>query len=203
MFDSAILPVQHRLLEPPARHLARMGVRADTLTLVGFGVGLVAFALLAFGMPQLALAAVLVNRLFDGLDGAVARATRTTDRGAFADIAFDFLFYALVPLGFAIADPAANALAAAVLIAAFVGTGSSFLAFAVIAAQRGLASESYPKKGMFYLGGLTEGTETVFAFVAMCLLPAWFPVLAYAFALACAVTAASRLRFGWLAFAGR
>lgn len=203
MFDAAILPVQQRLLDPPAKALARMGVRADWLTLAGFGVGVVAFALLASGLPHAALAAIAVNRLMDGLDGAVARVTHTTDRGAFADIAFDFLFYALVPLGFAIAAPAQNALPAAVLIAAFVGTGSSFLAFAVIAAQRGLASDSYSAKGIFYLGGLTEGAETIAVFAAMCLAPAWFPVLAYAYAIPCAVTAAARLRAGWVAFGAR
>jgi phosphatidylglycerophosphate synthase len=203
MFDSAILPVQHRLLDPPARWLAAQGVRADTLTLAGFGFGIVAFGLLALGLPSAALAAIALNRLADGLDGAVARATRTTDRGAFADIAFDFLFYALVPLGFAIAGPATNALPAAVLIAAFVGTGSSFLAFAVIAAQQRLSSDRYPSKGIFYLGGLTEGTETIAVFIAMCLWPAWFPALAYGFALACAVTAIARLRAGWVAFSSR
>jgi hypothetical protein len=60
-----------------------------------------------------------------------------TDRGAFLDITLDFLFYASIPLAFALADPAANALPAAVLLAAFIGTGSSFLAFAVLAERRG------------------------------------------------------------------
>ena len=203
MFDAAILPVQHRLLDPPARWLARRGVRADVLTVAGFGIGIAAFSLLAAGWPLAGLAAIAVNRLIDGLDGAVARASRPTDRGAFADIAFDFLFYALVPLGFAIADPAANALPAAVLIAAFIGTGSSFLAFAVIAVQRGLTAERYPSKGIFYLGGLAEGAETIAVFFAMCLLPGWFPVLAYGFAVLCAVTTAFRLRAGWIAFSDR
>ncbi len=83
----------------------------------------------------LGLALLLASRLADGLDGAVARLTQPTDRGAFLDITLDFLFYASIPLAFAIADPAANALPAAVLLAAFIGTGSSFLAFAVLAAQ--------------------------------------------------------------------
>ncbi len=122
-----------------------------------------------------------------------------TDRGAFLDIALDFLFYALVPVGFALADPA-NALPAAVLIAAFVGTGSSFLAFAAIAAKRGISAASYPSKGLYYLGGLTEGSETVALFVAMCLWPAAFAVLAYVFAAACALTTLTRWRQGWNTF---
>ncbi|MFN0114207.1 MAG: CDP-alcohol phosphatidyltransferase family protein [Paracoccaceae bacterium] len=198
MFDSALQPMQRRLLDNPARKLARLGVRADWITLAAFAAGLAGAGLIAAGAFGWGLVAILANRLLDGLDGAVARATLPTDRGAFADIALDFAFYALVPLAFALADPAANALAAAVLLAGFAGTGSSFLAFAAIAGRRGPAS---PAKGIHYLGGLTEGAETVAAFVLMCLLPGWFPQIALAFAAACAVTTVSRWWLGWTAFA--
>ena len=201
MIDAALLPLQRRLLSGPARWLVQRGVRADQVTVAGFCIGVLAVPALALGAFGPALGLILLNRLADGLDGAVARLTRPTDRGAFADIAFDFLFYALVPLGFALADPAANALPAAVLIAAFVGTGSSFLAFAVIAGQRGLRAEAYPTKGLFYLGGLTEGFETIAVFVAMCVFPDAFALLAYGFAMACALTTLTRWRQGWIAFA--
>jgi phosphatidylglycerophosphate synthase len=202
MIDAAILPVQRAVLEPPAQWLAVRGVSADVLTLIGFGIGLLAIPALAMGWFWTALALILLNRLADGLDGAVARAGgRATDRGAFLDIALDFVFYALVPLGFALADPVANALPAAVLIAAFVGSGSSFLAFAAIAGKRGLTSANYPAKGIHYLGGLTEGAETIAFFVAICLLPELFPMLAYVFAAACVVTTVTRWHQGWVAFA--
>lgn len=200
MIDAALLPVQRRALAPLAMALHARGVTADQITVAGFVVGLLAIPALAFGLPLLALVFILANRLADGLDGEVARLTRPTDRGAFLDIALDFLFYALVPLGFALGDPAANALPAAVLIAAFVGTGSSFLAFAVIAERRKLAAQAYPAKGIFYLGGLTEGFETIAVFAAMCLWPAVFPVLAYVFAAACAITTLTRWLQGWRAF---
>lgn len=200
MIDALILPFQRRLLAPPARWLAVKGVTADALTLAGFAAGLLSLPLLAFDLPLAALAAILLNRLLDGLDGAVARVTGPSDRGAFLDIALDFVFYALVPLGFALADPAANALAAAVLIAAFVSTGSSFLAFAAVAARRGVTAPRYPGKGIAYLGGLTEGFETIAVFAAMCLFPAAFVPLAYAFAAACALTTLVRWRTGWLTF---
>ncbi|MBW6506692.1 MAG: CDP-alcohol phosphatidyltransferase family protein [Rhodobacteraceae bacterium] len=199
MIDAALLPLQRRLLAPPAEALAARGISADQITLAGFVVGVLAVPALAFGQFWLALVLIAANRLADGLDGAVARMRGPTDRGAFLDIALDFLFYALVPLGFAMADPA-NALPAAVLIAAFVGTGSSFLAFAAIAAKRGISAAAYPRKGLYYLGGLTEGTETIALFVAMCLWPAAFPVFAYIFAAACALTTLTRWRQGWHAF---
>lgn len=200
MIDAAILPVQRRALSPLAAALHARGIGADTITIAGFLVGMLAVPALAAGWYLVALALILANRLADGLDGQVARLSRPTDRGAFLDIALDFVFYALVPLGFALADPAANALPAAVLIAAFVGTGSSFLAFSVIAAKRGLAPQRYPAKGIFYLGGLTEGFETIAFFAAICLFPELFPLLAWIFAAACALTTLSRWHAGWRAF---
>ncbi|MCD1618356.1 CDP-alcohol phosphatidyltransferase family protein [Salipiger marinus] len=200
MFDARLAPLQRRLLQPLAQHLHAQGVRADTLTLAGFALGLLAVGAAAAGLPLLALAGLLANRLADGLDGAVARLAGPTDRGAFLDIALDFLFYALFPLGFALADPAANALPAAVLIASFIGTGSSFLAFSLIADRRGLKAADYPSKGIYYLGGLTEGAETIALFVAFCLFPQAFAPLALIFAAACTFTTALRLLAGWRMF---
>ena len=187
-------------LQAAGRWLVRCGVTADAVTWCGFGLGLAAAACIAWQQPLAGLVLLLASRLMDGLDGVVARLTAPTDRGAFFDITLDFLFYASIPLAFALADPAANALAAAVLLAAFIGTGSSFLAFAVLAERRGLKSLAYPSKGLFYLGGLTEATETLACFVAMCLWPAAFAPLALGFAALCALTVLARLRAGWLAF---
>lgn len=200
MIDRHLQPVLKLVLQPIARRLIGAGIGADQITLAGFGAGLVATALLALNQPQAGLAFILLNRIFDGLDGTMARLAGPTDRGAFLDIAADFLFYALVPLGFAIADPAQNALPAAVLIASFIGTGSSFLAFATIAAKRGQRAEDFPTKGIYYLGGLTEGAETIAFFALICLWPAWFPQLALIFAALCTVTTAMRWRRGWEEF---
>ena len=199
MIDAKLLPLQRRLLQRPARELLRW-VTADQVSIAGFALGALAVPALGFGFYGLALVLLLLNRLADGLDGAMARINSATDRGAFLDIALDFVFYALFPLGFAFADPSANALAAAVLIASFVGTGSSFLAFASVAARRGLTAADYPNKGIYYLGGLTEGFETIAVFVAMVLVPAWFSTLAYLYAAACCLTTALRWRMGWQAF---
>ena len=200
MLDRHLLPLVRTLLDRPSRALVARGVSADQVTLAGFGLGLVAVAALAFGAYGLALLLILANRIADGMDGIMARMTAPTDRGAFLDIALDFVFYALVPLGFALADPATNALPAAALIASFVGTGSSFLAFASIAAKAGLTADAYPTKGIYYLGGLTEGTETIALFLAMCLWPAAFPALAWGFAALCAITTLTRWHQGWRAF---
>ena len=179
--------------------LARAGVTADQLTFAAFFIGIAAAFLIASGAYLLGALAIFASRICDALDGAVARQSSPTDRGGFLDISLDFLFYASVPLAFAVADPARNALAAATLLAAFVGTASSFLAFAAIAAKRGLRSTDYPDKSFYFLGGLTEATETLMMFTAMCLWPQHFATLAYTFAVACLITIATRLWWGWQA----
>ena len=183
-----------------ARMLARAGISANRITLLGFAIGMAAALAIAFGFFLPGAAPILLSRLCDGLDGAVARQTRATDAGGFLDIALDFVFYASIPLAFALADPGANALAAAVLLTAFIGTSSSFLAFAAVAAKRGLASLDWPDKSIYFLGGLTEATETLALFMAMCLWPQHFAPLAYGFAALCAITTASRIWWGWRAF---
>lgn len=183
-----------------AGRLARLGAKADQITLAGFAIGIAGAVAIAGGHYMIGLAGLALSRIFDGLDGALARLTVPTDRGGFIDITLDFVFYASVPLAFAVVDPPANALAAAVLLAAFVGTTSSFLAFAAMAAERGLKSEAFPTKGLYYLGGLAEATETLTVFALMCLWPAHFALFAYVFTALCAVTTLTRILAGWHAF---
>lgn len=200
MLDRALTALIRRPLQALARGALALGCKADTITLIGFALGIGAAAQIASGQPLWGLVLILGSRLLDGVDGAVARMTTPTDRGAFLDITLDFLFYASIPLAFAWADPATNALPAATLLAAFMGTASSFLAFAVLAERRGLKSEAYPSKGLYYLGGLTEASETLICFCLMCLWPAHFAAFAYGFAALCGLTIAMRLAAGWQAF---
>ena len=200
MLDRAIQTAIKPLLTKAAKALVKTGVSADGLTLIGFLVGMGAAVAIAFEAYIAGLVMLLISRLMDGLDGAVARETTPTDRGGFLDITLDFLFYATIPLAFAIANPAQNALPAAVLLAAFIGTGSSFLAFAIVAEKNRIASTAFPNKSFYFLGGLTEATETIVALSAMCLWPAAFPLIAYGFAVLCAITIAMRIGWGWQRF---
>jgi phosphatidylglycerophosphate synthase len=200
VLDSAIQQVLKPVLNRIARGLVRAGIGANALTFIGFAIGMAAAVAIVFQHLMAGLVLLLLSRLMDGLDGAVARLTHPTDRGGFLDITLDFLFYASIPLAFALANPAQNALPAAVLLASFMGTASSFLAFAIVAAQRGLASTELPDKSFYFLGGLTEATETIAAFVAMCLWAQWFAPIAYGFAALCAITTALRIGWGWQRF---
>jgi len=200
MLDRTLMHWLRPALQRGAHLLHGWGVHADGVTWFGFALGIVAAVAIARDGTLLGLVLLLASRLCDGLDGELARRTQATDRGAFLDIALDFLFYASIPLAFAIADPAERALAAATLLAAFIGTGSSFLAFAVFAERRGVASDAHPRKGLYYLGGLTEASETLICFTLMCIWPQHFALWAYGFALMCGLTIVTRLVAGWRAF---
>ena len=200
MLDRRATALIQPAVDALARRLVRSGIGASKITLAGLAVGLFASFLIANNAYLAGALAIFLSRLCDALDGAVARLTRPTDSGGFLDIAFDFIFYASIPLAFAISQPLQNALPAAVLLAAFVGTGSSFLACAVIATKRGMSNVDYPDKSFYFLGGLTEATETLAFFAAMCIWPALFPELAYTFAALCLVTTVTRIWWGWNAF---
>ncbi|MFN4143399.1 CDP-alcohol phosphatidyltransferase family protein [Aestuariivirga sp.] len=202
MLDRMALKLFRPLIERAAQNLAARGLTADQASFIGFAFGMLAALLIALGEPWAAILPLLANRALDGVDGALARLTRASERGAFLDISLDFVFYGAVPLAFALAAPQDNALAASVLLAAFLGTGTSFLAFAIIAEKRGLRSTAYPNKSFYYLGGLTEGTETVLCFLAMCLWPQHFALIALVYAAMCAVTVVTRLIAGWKMFGG-
>jgi len=180
-------------LDRAGRGIARLGVTANTVTVAAFLVGVAAFAAISLEAYLAGLLLLLASRLGDGLDGAVARHSARTDFGGFLDIVLDFAFYGLIPLGFVMADLAANATAGAVLILSFYVNGASFLAYAVMAEKRGLSSDARGQKSLSFTTGLAEATETIAFFAAFCLFPAWFPALAAIFAALCFYTALSRI----------
>ena len=179
--------IARRIVQPGLDRLATAVARrmtADQVTLAGAGFGLLAGAMIAYGWPGLAVLALLASRIADGLDGAVARLRGKTDFGGVLDIACDFVFYAAIPLGFVLADPAGNGAAGAALLSAFY----------VNAEKRGMETQARGEKSLYFTVGLMEGTETIGFFVLMCLWPAGFVLLAWVFAGLCLVTAVARLR---------
>ena len=193
MFDSAI----RRVIDPPldrlGRRLAARGLAADHVTLVGLGLGLLSALMIGLGLTVLALLPLLASRLADGLDGAVARASRKTDYGGYLDISADFLFYGAVPLAFVWLDPDRNAIAGAVLLTSFYFNGATFLGYAILAEKRGLETRAQGIKSLYYSNGLLEGGETIGFFVLICLFPGSFPAMAWIFALLCFLSGGLRL----------
>lgn len=198
--------IMRRQLDPMlnawGRRLAARGFRANHITLAGLVLGLTAAGMVALALPlSVALIPLLLGRVADGLDGAVARAGQKTDFGGYLDIVCDFIFYGAIPLAFAIRDPA-NAGAAAFLLTSFYVNGASFLAFAIFAEKHGLKTTTRGEKSLFFTAGLLEGTETILFFVVICLWPAAFIILSLGFGILCLITALARIILAKTSFDG-
>lgn len=196
MFDARIRPLIDTPLTKAGERLARLGISANTVTVSGFVFGLLAAGAIACGYMLAGFFLIALNRLMDGLDGAIARATQKTDLGGYLDISLDFFFYGAIPLAFAIQNPDMNALPAAALLASFYANGSAFLAFAIMAEKRKLSTDHQGLKSLYYIGGLAEGTETIAVFLLMAAFPGLFPVLAWGFAILCFLSAGARVLIG-------
>ncbi|MFT4632687.1 MAG: phosphatidylglycerophosphate synthase [Candidatus Pseudothioglobus sp.] len=185
-----------RWIDPPlnkaGNNLSLHGVTANQITLLGFSLGIIAMVCIALQYYLPGLALILLNRLCDGLDGAIARASSITDLGGYLDIVLDFIFYSAIVFGFVLAQPD-HATAGAFLIFSFIGSGTSFLAYSTFAAKRGLTTNLRGKKSLYYLGGLTEGFETITCLVMMCLYPDAFWIFAVGFGGLCWLTTLERL----------
>lgn len=203
MLDTSIRERIDPVLNAIGRGLADRGVTANVVTVVGFVIGIFSAIAIVAGSYWLALILLLVSRICDGLDGAVARASTKTDFGGFLDIVLDFAFYGLIPTAFIIADPASNAVAGSVLLLTFYVNGASFLAYSVMAEKRGIDEQDRGSKSLLYTTGLAEATETIGVFVLFCLFPSWFSMIAWGFAAIVAYTTFSRIMLARETFANK
>ncbi len=192
MLDASMRRYIDGPLAKAATVFVRMGISASAVTVAGFGIGLLAVLALSQGAYLLGLALIVINRIMDGLDGAIARQTRLSDVGGFLDIVLDFIFYAGVVFGMTVSQPE-NALYGAFLLWSFMGPAATFLAYAILAAKYNVTTEIRGSKSLYYLGGLTEGTETIITFVLFCLFPAWFPVICVVYGVMCWITTLTRI----------
>lgn len=200
MLDPYVRPAVDRFFQVSKPFLLKLPISANMVTLCGAVLIPVIVVLIMSGEFLLALGFIALNRFLDGLDGALARIQGATDFGGYADIVADFLFYASIPLAFALHDSQVNALASVLLLASFIASGSSFLAYAIIAAKRGIETTARGQKSFFHLGGLMEGSETIAFCVLVCLLPEYYVGLALGFAFLCALSSLGRIILAWRDF---
>lgn len=179
-------------LRVAASGLARRGITPGVVTAVGLVVGLGACVAAALSVWWAALVLWLVNRSLDGLDGAVARVTGGgSDLGGFLDFLADFVVYGgfVVAVAIAVADAR---VACAVLLAAYLLNNVALLSFASLVEKRRLAFGD--ERSLRFTTGLTEGTETILAYVAFCLAPGHAAVVAWVFAGMVLFTVGQRVR---------
>jgi len=200
MLDAHIRPVVDPTLDMLGGMIARTGLSANFITILGFGFGLTAIPFIVFESYTTGLVFILLNRLFDGLDGGVARYRGITDIGGYLDIVCDFVIYAGVAFAFALAR-SENAPWIAFLIFSYIGAITSFLAYAIMAERRGMENHERGEKSFYYLGGISEGTETIIVMVAMCILPNLIAPIALIYGVMCWLTFIGRSLQAWRDFA--
>ena len=172
--------------------IARRGIDATTVTLLGGAAGALAAAAIALGWYGFGLLCFVVNRLADGLDGPVARAGAMTDFGSFLDILIDSVVYAALAAAFALANPQHLAVALLVMIS-LAGSGTAMLAFAAVASKRDLRKDDVAARHLLRIGSLVEGTETIAFFTIVCLWPQMFNLVGAVYAVMCWITVGQRV----------
>lgn len=191
MLDTRVRALYRAPMEQTARRVSAAGVGAGTVTAVGLVVGLGACVAAALAAWPVALVLWLTNRTLDGLDGAVARLRGPSDLGGMLDFVADFVVYSgfVVAVGIAVEDARVACL---VLLAVYLVNNVALLSFASLVEKRGL--DFGDERSLRFTVGLTEGTETVLAYAAFCLLPGHAGTIAWVFAAMVAVTVGQRVR---------
>ena len=192
MFDGQINEILKPALDLLAKKLSHLNIQANMITLTGFFFGLFCFYFIVKEMFICAFIFLFLNRFCDGLDGALARLIGQTDIGAFYDIISDFLFYSLFPISFIFLN-VENAYAICFLLLSFVATQTTFLASAWIVEKNKLLISKNQNKSFFYIGGITEGFETIVCFIMMLLFYEYINYVAYIFGTLCWITFITRV----------
>ena len=193
MLDRHTRGVAASTLDPVATWLADRSVGANYLTALGFVFGFGACGAIAYGQWTLGLGLWLVNRLFDGLDGLVARKSEPSDLGGFLDLSADFAIYAGFVVAVAIALPHAR-LVSVVLLATYYLSGTAFLTWSgLVQKQASKPVHSEGERSLAFLPGLAEGTETIVVYCLICIVPSWAVPIMWTFAGVVLITAGQRI----------
>lgn len=190
MLDAPLRARLRPAIEPVAALLDRRGVSAGMVTGAGLLVGVGACVAAALAAWSAALVLWLLNRALDGLDGAVARRRGPTDLGGMLDLLADFVVYGGFVVGVAIAVPDAR-VACTVLLAAYLLNNVALLSFASLVEKRGL--QYGDERSLRFTAGLTEGTETIIAYSAFCIVPGHAAAVAWIFSALVLITVAQRV----------
>ena len=192
MLDTFIQKHTHKRLHYLAKLFNSIGFTANFFTTLVLFSAIICFIFICIGYLYSAFIFILINRLLDGVDGALARLTEENKFGGFFDITSDITFYSLVPMGFALYSPAENAIPTLFILVSFCINSSSFLARAIIVERYSLNADKRGK-GFFYSKGIVEGFETTIFFLLICIFPSHYAVFAYAFSFLTILTHVSRV----------
>ena len=177
-----------------AKILSKLNISANSITLMSFISGFFCFLSIIDSSFVMAFLFLFLNRFLDGLDGAIARLVGETDVGAFYDIISDFIFYSLFPLGFIFIN-IENTYGICFLLLSFVSTQSTFLASAWLIEKKKIFISKKNTKSFFYIGGITEGFETIICFSLMLIFNNYIDLICYCFGTLCWTTFIFRIYY--------
>ncbi len=192
MFDDRMRLVKENVFHPMAQPLR--AVPPWLFSVLGLVAGVAAAIVLWQQSYVLGFLFWFFNRVFDALDGAVARINGAqSDFGGYLDIVIDFVVYAAVPVGLALGRmDTAVTYSLIFLLCTFYVNGASWMYLAAILEKRThqhadrLTSVTMP-------AGLVGGTETIVFYSAFILFPGALPWLFGLMGLLVAVTILQRL----------
>jgi phosphatidylglycerophosphate synthase len=200
MFDTWIRGSKDRWLALVVAVLNHLS--PNVLTVTALGIGLSAAVAASQAWYALALILWLLNRVIDGLDGAVARAfDKQTDIGGYLDILLDFTVYAAVPIGAALSMPSTpNLMGLALLLAVFYVNAASWMYLSAVMEKRYVRDEHSPRRqqrleltSVAMPAGLIGGTETFIFYCLFLIMPGQLPWLFVLMALLVSVTVIQRV----------
>lgn len=196
MLDTALKPKIDPTLKILAAKLGEIGIGPNQITLYGFVIGFIGCIAVGLQNYMFGLFLILLNRLADGLDGAVARfnADKNTDEnnakrafGAYLDIILDMILFGAFVFLFMLGQ-LNQAPTATFLLFSFIG---------IFATSLGHHMLDVPKtdqaKPFYHPTKLVEGTEIILFMILVCFYPNGFSAIAALFGILCWVTTISRI----------
>jgi phosphatidylglycerophosphate synthase len=192
MLDATLRPRLQPGLERAAGVAVARGVGPLTFTLVGLVLGLAASVAAGSALWWVALALWLISRVFDGLDGPVARlGGRSSAFGGWADFTSDMAVYGSFVAGCAIGQPDARVACLVLLVTYYVNAGT-LLGLSAAAEKARIAAPD--DRTFHFTRGLAEGTETIVVHALMVLVPSFMAPIAWIFSGVVLITIGQRVR---------
>jgi len=212
MFDTSLRRALDAPLRAAALALDRAWITPDRLTIAGLVLGLGSAATAASQLWWVSLALWLVSRVFDGLDGSLARLRREradaagsetaghSEAGGFLDIVADFTVYGFTVFGVGVGATAgfdAPWWPFVLVLVVYYLNGGAFLAFSSIAERTNRRIDD--GRSLSFLGRIAEGTETIIVHSLWLIFPfvAW--QIAVVWALFVGISAVQRMVIGYRA----
>ncbi|KAI4114581.1 MAG: hypothetical protein LQ338_007983 [Usnochroma carphineum] len=182
------------------------GAGEARLTAAAFLAGLMSVYFAAYSYTSMSLVFWFLNRVFDCLDGSLARHRGTaSDLGGFMDLLSDFIIYSLLPIAVALRDSASDKhwLSVAILEATFFINNFVLFYIAAVAEKQNAAAGADGKArarakeltSVSMKPALIEGAESAAFFTAMLAFPQHIELLSWMMAFLIIVGTSQRIMY--------